>query len=141
MTLRTLINVDVPDLASGIRFYCDGLGLALRRTLFDATVAEMSGAPCPMFLIARAEGTAAYPQPAQQRSFRRHWTPVHLDFVVDDLDFAIAKAQRAGATPEGVTQNFDWGALASLSDPFGHGFCFVKLTDAGYDSVAEAPKR
>lgn len=30
----------------------------------------------------------------------------------------------------------DWGSIASISDPFGHGLCLMQLTDTGYDAAA-----
>jgi predicted enzyme related to lactoylglutathione lyase len=59
------------------------------------------------------------------RRYERHWTPVHIDFHVDDFEIALAKVLDAGATCE---QRFEGGArpaIAFCSDPFGNGFCIV----------------
>jgi hypothetical protein len=42
-----------------------------------------------------------------RRSYERHWTPVHLDFVVEDIASPVAKAVSAGARLEKpiATQN------------------------------------
>ena len=72
----------------------------------------------------------------QRRDYRRHWTPVHLDFVVADLDAALARAQRAGATLEGEPRSATWGRIATLADPFGHGLCLIQFLGRGYDEVA-----
>lgn len=66
----------------------------------------------------------------------RHWTPVHLDFVVPDLDAAIDRARLAGATLEGAPTTHAYGRLALLADPFGHGFCLIEFTGRGYDAIA-----
>ena len=42
-----LVNVDVADLDSAIRFYENALGFRLHRRLFSGTVAEMRGASAP----------------------------------------------------------------------------------------------
>ena len=42
--VELLVNIDVPDLEAGVRFYQEALGLRLRRRLFSATVAELTGA-------------------------------------------------------------------------------------------------
>jgi predicted enzyme related to lactoylglutathione lyase len=60
---------------------------------------------------------------------------VHLDFIVDDLDMAIEKAEAAGAKVEAEAQSFSWGRLATLSDPFGHGLCLLQWSGRGYDEV------
>jgi uncharacterized glyoxalase superfamily protein PhnB len=64
------------------------------------------------------------------RRYRRHWTPVHLDFVVDDVWAAVQRALNAGAKLEGEVQCHPWGYLGTMSDPFGHGFI-----GSGYDEV------
>ena len=81
---------------------------------------------------------SALPAPgaASVRDYRRHWTPVHLDFVVDDVSAAVARAVAAGAKLEGGIQSFGWGRQATLGDPFGHGFCLLQFSGEGYDSAA-----
>jgi predicted enzyme related to lactoylglutathione lyase len=130
--MELLINIDVPDLEQAIGFYREALGLRLKRRLFENTVAEMTGAPAPIYLIARPEGSRPVPESGASRSYQRHWTPVHLDFVVENLDTAVSKALSAGARIEGRLQSFPWGTLATLSDPFGHGLCLLEWTDRNY---------
>lgn len=134
--MDTLINIDVPNLDQAVRFYEEALGLRLRRMLFEGTVAEMIGASSPIYLIAKPEGSLPTSLPVSTRSYKRHWTPVHLDFIVDDLDLAIRTAQAAGATMEAEAQSFSWGRLATLSDPFGHGLCLLQWSGEGYGEVA-----
>lgn len=130
-----MINVDVPDLERAIRFYEDALGLHLRRKLFGGTVAEMGGAAAPLFLLAKSDGSAASPGAAHRRDYARHWTPVHLDFAVEDIVAAVARATAVGARLEGEIESLTWGLLATLSDPFGHGFCLVQWRGRGYGEV------
>ena len=136
MPTTLLINIDVEHLDGAIEFYCRGLGLELRRLLFGGTVAELTGASSPVFLLARAAGTATAPTVRTSRDYRRHWTPVHLDFVVEAIEPSVEKARAAGASVEGDIQTHPWGRLATLSDPFGHGFCLLEFTGTGYDQVA-----
>ena len=75
-------------------------------------------------------------QDASRRDYARPWTPVHLDFCVDDLDAALKRALEAGAVLEGDVRDYDWGRIATLGDPFGHGFCLMQLYAGGYDHVA-----
>jgi predicted enzyme related to lactoylglutathione lyase len=135
--MQILINIDVPDLDRAIRFYRDALGLRLARRLFSGSVAEMSGASSPIYLLTKAEGSSPGKQASDTRTYRRHWTPVHIDLIVDDLLVAAAKAQAAGATLESGPDAFSWGRIATFSDPFGHGFCLVQWSGKGYDEVAE----
>ena len=134
--MEALINIDVPDLERAIRFYEDGLGLRLRRKLFSGTVAEMLGSSSPIYLLAKPEGSPPGSYVTQARSYSRHWTPVHLDFVVDDLDSAVTRAMLAGAQLEVGPEAFEWGRQATLSDPFGHGLCLIQWSGRGYEAVA-----
>ena len=61
---------------------------------------------------------------------------MHLDFVVEDLGKALARAREAGATVESEVQTHAWGRLALLADPFGNGFCLLQFTGRGYDEIA-----
>lgn len=131
--MQFIVNIDVDDIERAIAFYERGLGLGLHRRLFDGTVAEMAGGPAPVYLIEKPARSVAVPGSAIRRDYRRHWTPVHVDFVVEDLDAALGRARAAGAVQEGTVRDFAWGRLASLSDPFGNGFCLLAFAAGGYD--------
>jgi len=129
-----LVNIDVDDLEKATRFYCDGLGLRVGRR-FDGWT-ELVGATAPIYLLPKAAGTIASPKSAQKRDYARHWTPVHLDFVVTDIRKALAQALAAGATLERDVTKHAYGELALLADPFGNGFCLIAFAGGGYDAIA-----
>ena len=131
-----VVNVDVDDLERAVEFYTAGLGLHLGRRLFEGSVAEMLGATSTIHLLWKQRGTIAVSDTSLSRTFTRHWTPVHLDFEVEDIAAAVDRAVRAGAKLEGEVQYSRWGYLATMSDPFGHGFCLLQFTRNGYDEVA-----
>ncbi len=130
-----LLNIDVPDIQQARDFYTRGLGLQVGRQL-GADFLELLGAPVPIYLIRAARGTPPFPKAERGRDYDRHWSPVHLDFVVSDIGRAIAQALEAGATLEQPTRQEPYGLLALLSDPFGHGFCFLQFQGDGYDTIA-----
>ncbi len=132
-----LVNIDVSDLERGIRFYEEGLGLRLRRRL-GSEIAELEGASCPVFLIQHEAGARPFAGAGPPRDFGRHWTPVHLDFVVPDLGAGIHTAESAGATPEGEIREFAWGRYLVLADPFGNGFCILQFERTGYAEIASS---
>jgi predicted enzyme related to lactoylglutathione lyase len=136
MMAQLLVNIDVDDLVRAVAFYCEAFGLSVGRR-FGAFGVELLGGSCPVYLLVKAPGTGASPVVSQRRDYARHWTPVHLDFVVDDLDAALARAQRAGAVPEGEVRSHSWGRIAQLADPFGHGFCLIQFQGRGYDEIAD----
>ncbi len=135
--VQLFVNVDVDDLDRAIEFYRVALGLSLNRRLFNDTVAEMLGASSPLYLLRKAAGSAASAVSPALRDYRRHWTPVHIDIVVDDVDAAVERARRAGASLEGGVQAYDWGTIAFMADPFGHGFCLLQFVDGVYDAGQE----
>jgi predicted enzyme related to lactoylglutathione lyase len=133
--MQFLVNIDVDGLDAAIAFYRAAFGLEVGRR-FGATVAELLGGPAPIYLLAKPAGTTAAATTGQQRSYQRHWTPLHLDFVVEEIDGAVQQAIAAGAQLEGAVTVEPWGKLALMSDPFGHGFCFVQFIGRGYDEIA-----
>jgi predicted enzyme related to lactoylglutathione lyase len=130
-----LVNIDVDDLDAAVEFYRQGIGLHIGRRLFSGTVIEMLGASSPIYLLQKKSGTPASPGTSQLRAYNRHWTPVHLDFIVAQIEIAVRNAVAAGARLEGEVQTFKWGRQATLSDPFGHGLCFLQWAGNGYGEV------
>jgi predicted enzyme related to lactoylglutathione lyase len=129
------INIDVDDLDKGVAFYAAAVGLTPVRRLGDFAV-ELSGARAPVFLLGKAAGTPAFAGTAVVRDYARHWTPVHLDFLVDDIRVALDRALGAGARAESPIEAYPWGRMALLADPFGNGFCLIQLDAAGYGAIA-----
>jgi len=129
-----LVNIDVPDMAAGIAFYTSALGLKVGRR-FDKDFVELLGADAPIYLLRKDAGTPIGPAGGDVRRYQRHWTPVHPDFVVADMDAAIARAVAAGAVQEGETCDAAYGRLAMFADPFGHGFCLIQFNERGYDAL------
>ncbi|MFC3284560.1 VOC family protein [Litchfieldella rifensis] len=133
--MEFLVNLDVDDLERAIDFYAAAFGLQVGRRLGDEAV-EMLGGPAPLYLLAKAAESPAFDTGEQHRHYGRHWTPVHLDFVVDDIETAVDKAVNAGAALERPIATHEWGKLALMADPFGHGFCFVQFLGEGYNAIA-----
>ena len=130
------ICIDVDDLDRGIEFYSKAIGLREGRRLARDWV-ELLGMSSPIDLLANPGGSAPVRGASMVRDYRRHWTPVHLDFVVEDLEAAVRRAESAGAVLEGGIQEKEWGRLANLADPFGNGLCFLELRGRGYDELIE----
>jgi len=129
-----LINIDVPNLDQGVAFYEQALGLTVTRRL-GAEVVELSGLPVNVYLLQKPSGSIG--AGADPRRYDRHWTPVHIDLIVDDIEAALARAIAAGARAETEIRVNAWGKIAVLSDPFGHGFCLIQFLGRGYDEIAD----
>ena len=133
-----LVNIDVDDLERGIAFYVRGLGLKPGRRL-GPQACEILGASSPIYLLENRGGTRPFAEAAAPRDYARHWTPVHLDFAVLDLQAAVDRALAAGGRLEGPIDERAWGRLARMADPFGHGFCLLQFKGRGYDEIVQAP--
>ncbi len=131
-----LINIDVPELEPAIAFYTRAFGLKLGRR-FGPDFAELNGAQAPIYLLVKTAHTAATPSQESKRSYDRHWTPIHLDFVVPDIGVALAHALEAGAKQESAITEHAYGKLVLLSDPYGHGVCLLQFNARGYDAIAK----
>jgi predicted enzyme related to lactoylglutathione lyase len=131
-TMRVCIDVD--DIERAIAFYTGALDLTVGRR-FDRFWVELLGASCPIDLLGTSPGSISSPGGAARRDFTRHWTPVHLDFVVADLALAVIRAEAAGAVLERPIRTEVYGRLANLADPFGHGICLLEMNAQGYDAL------
>jgi predicted enzyme related to lactoylglutathione lyase len=134
MPTDLLVNIDVPDLGRAVAFYTQAFSLTVTRR-FGMEGAELSGWPVRLYLLQKAEGAAGAGE--SRRRYDRHWTPVHLDVVVDSLEAALSRALAAGARAETKIRTEAWGKIVLLSDPFGHGLCLIEFLGRGYDEVAE----
>lgn len=135
--LELLVNIDVDDLPRAIDFHTRAFDLKIGRR-FGADAVELLGASSPIYLLVKAAGSRPVPASSEVRSYARHWTPVHLDIVVRNVEAAVARAVSAGASLEGDAQTHGWGRLALLADPFGNGFCLVEFPGRGYDEIASS---
>ena len=140
MTARLLINIDVDDLQKATDFYCKAFELQVGRR-FGPDAVELLGATSPIYLLVKPNGTVASATSRHLRSYARHWTPIHIDFVVDDIEGAIDRARNAGARLEGPVRTNNWGRIAMLADPFGHGVCLIEFIGKGYDEIATATQK
>ena len=129
MNLR--INIDVPDLVSATAFYQEALGLKVNR-LLDDDVAELTGASSLIYLLAIPPGSSSADDKGDTRRYTRHWTAVHIDFEVDDLEEASARARKAGAIQESACVEWMGSSCITFADPFGHGFCLIKFAETTY---------
>jgi predicted enzyme related to lactoylglutathione lyase len=130
MTL--LLNIDVPDVEMGVHFYTAAFDLKVGRR-FGTDFVELLGWPAPVYLLTKAAGTVG--AGGDLRRYARHWTPVHPDIVVDDVDAAVDRAVGAGAKLEAAAKDTAYGRIAMLADPFGHGFCLLQFNRQGYDAL------
>jgi predicted enzyme related to lactoylglutathione lyase len=131
---RLLLNIDVPDIEAAVEFYTSALGLRVGRGL-DEDFVELLGSDAPIYLLRKDAGTSIGPAGGDTRRYERHWSPIHPDFVVENIEAAIERATAAGAVQEGEICDAPYGKLAMFADPFGHGFCLIEFNAEGYDAL------
>ncbi|MES2415071.1 MAG: VOC family protein [Pseudomonadota bacterium] len=133
MELRICIDVD--DMARALSFYVKGLGLCKGREFDSGFVVELLGAGCPVDLLLNRAGSSPIAGSVITRNYQRHWTPVHLDIVVDNIEASVARLLRHGALLESPVAEHSWGKIAGLVDPFGHGLDLLQFNALGYDAL------
>ena len=118
------VSIDVPQLEQGLAFYRDAFGLVeVSRPVPTYVVLQCGNSR--IGLIEKPAGSTPAVGADDVRRYDRHWTPVHIDFHVDDLEAVLEKVVKAGAKCE---QKFVIGGrppIAFCSDPFGNGFCII----------------
>ena len=129
--MRIIVNIDVPEIEPAVAFYTSAFGLIHNRML-DGDVAELTGGSSTLYLLAAPPDSAPAASTAETRHYSRHWTPVHLDFVVDDIDAATERVLEAGAVRESEYVEWRGSKCVTFSDPFGHGFCLIEFDQATY---------
>jgi catechol 2,3-dioxygenase-like lactoylglutathione lyase family enzyme len=123
--VRYSVSIDVPRLDDGLRFYRDALGLAeVSRPV--PTYVVLACGDARIGVMEKPEGSKPAKGSSDLRRYSRHWTPVHIDFQVEDFEGFLAKAVGAGAVCE---MRYEGGggrpSIAFCADPFGNGFCVL----------------
>ena len=122
--MRYSVSIDVPNIDEGLKFYRDGLGLVEVARPIPIYVVLKCG-EARIGLMEKPAGSKPAPGSDDVRRYARHWTPVHIDFDVEDFEAFLAKALSAGAVCE---QKYEIGGrppIAFCADPFGNGFCVI----------------
>lgn len=133
-SMRLVINIDVPDLESAVAFYTTAIGLHHTRNI-DSDVAELEGASSTIYLLEKEMSSPISKNEPSVRNYVRHWTPVHLDFVVNDINDAKERAIKAGAICESECVEWMGSKCITFSDPFGHGFCLIEFSGVTYQGA------
>jgi hypothetical protein len=63
---------------------------------------------------------------------------VHLDFVVPDLDAAVARLTALGGILDGPVATREYGRIAFMAGPLGHGFDLIEFSGDGYEAVVRS---
>ena len=119
------VTIDVPSIDEGLIFYRDAMGLEeVARPM--PTYAILRCGEGRIGLMQKAAGSKPAPGSEDVRRYKRHWTPVHIDFHDADFENRLQTLLNAGAKCE---RQFPGSGgrppVAFCSDPFGNGFCLL----------------
>jgi len=115
------IGIDVAHRRQGTSFYIDALGCEHLRDQ-EPNMAVLSAGSVEIWLLEKQAGTDPLPNGGSVRVYERHWTPIHLDFRVNDIDATLERVLNNGGSHE----KGEKGRWAFCADPFGNGFCLVQ---------------
>ncbi|MDH5729635.1 MAG: VOC family protein [Gammaproteobacteria bacterium] len=118
------ICIDVADVKQATQFYTQVLECTIKQEKSDSTELQVENST--VYLIQKEENSNPLVKGTASRIYQRHWTPVHLDFHVDNIEQAITLVTEFGGEVE-EQQSGDWGSAAFCADPFGNGFCLIKI--------------
>lgn len=117
------VSIDVSNLKQAESFYIEALGCKKLRDQ-GSDMAVLSTDNCDIYLQEKEAGTKPLVSDEVVRDYKRHWTPVHLDFLTENIDEVVKKILQLGGLHEGG-ESGDWGSIAYCADPFGNGFCVI----------------
>jgi len=121
--IKISVSIDVSNLKQGEAFYIEALGCKKIRDQ-GSDMVVLSTENCDIYLQEKKAGTKPLVSSEVVRDYKRHWTPVHLDFLAKNVDGVVEKILQLGGLHEGG-ESGDWGSIAYCADPFGNGFCVI----------------
>lgn len=121
--IKISVSIDVSNLKQAETFYVEALGCKKLRDQ-GADMVVLATENCDIYLQEKEAGSNPTPSDEVVRDYGRHWTPIHLDFLCDDVDEIASKIVELGGSHEG-SDSGDWGSIAYCADPFGNGFCII----------------
>ncbi|GFE52453.1 glyoxalase [Roseobacter cerasinus] len=122
MLQKATVSIDVSDMTKALTFYVEALGCKFKKKYSDDWQVVSVGT-LDLHIQQKASGTIGAAD--HKRDYSRHWTPVHLDFIVDDIEPICAKIENRGGTVEKKTFS-EIADLANCADPFGNGFDLIR---------------
>jgi predicted enzyme related to lactoylglutathione lyase len=124
--MKVTVSIDVPSIDEGIEYFGKAFGF-VETSRPHPGYAMLSVGESTIGLLAKPAGSSPAQGSSDVRRYDRHWTPVHIDFRVEDFEVTLANALKAGAKTEQIHRVPGYPPVAFCSDPFGHGFCIVGL--------------
>jgi predicted enzyme related to lactoylglutathione lyase len=121
--IKISVSIDVSNLKKAEAFYVEALGCTkVREQGSDMLVLSVENTD--IYLLEKEPGSKPLQSSDVGRDYGRHWTPIHLDFICENVDEVVSKIVEHGGLHEGG-ESGNWGSIAYCVDPFGNGFCVI----------------
>jgi hypothetical protein len=88
--IKLSVSIDVSSLGQAESFYINALGCKKIRDQGEGMLV-IAVENCEIYLQEKGAGTKPIPSEVVERDYGRHWTPVHLDFLADNVDEIVEK--------------------------------------------------
>ena len=121
--IKITVSIDVSSLKQAEAFYTEALGCNKIRDQ-GSNMIVLGTENCDIYLQEKKAGTNPLSSSEVVRDYNRHWTPIHLDFITENIDEVVKQIVKLGGLHEGG-ESGDWGSIAYCADPFGNGFCVI----------------
>ena len=121
--IKVSISIDVSDLKKAENFYIEALWCNKIRNQGSNMVVLWTD-NVDIYLQKKESWTKPTKLDSIIRDYKRHWTPIHLDFLCDNVDERVKKVINLWWEHEGW-ESWEWGSIAYCIDPFGNGFCLI----------------
>ena len=121
--IKISVSIDVSNLKQAETFYTEALGCKKIRDQ-GSDMVVLTTENCDIYLQEKKAGSKPLTSSETIRNYKRHWTPVHLDFLTKNIDEVVKNILKLGGLHEGGDSG-DWGSIAYCADPFGNGFCVI----------------
>jgi predicted enzyme related to lactoylglutathione lyase len=121
--IKISVSIDASNLKQAETFYIEALGCKKLRDQ-GSDMAVLSAENCDIYLQEKETGTKPLVSGEVIRDYKRHWTPVHLDFITKNVEEVVERILQLGGLHEGG-ESGDWGSITYCADSFGNGFCVI----------------
>ena len=90
--IKITVSIDVSSLKQAETFYIEALGCKKIRDQ-GSNMVVLGTENCDIYLQEKEAGTKPIPSSEIVRDYNRHWTPIHLDFITENIDEVVTAAE------------------------------------------------
>ncbi|WP_444927095.1 VOC family protein [Microbulbifer sp. TRSA002] len=92
--IKLSVSIDVSNIKQAENFYIEALGCKKLRDQGGMSVISVEN--CDIYLQEKEARSVAVPTETVERNYSRHWTPVHIDFLAENVDEIVKRIVKLG---------------------------------------------